>query len=106
MFTNLGNVGDCAELGIVAFLGGTAGVSDNKLQGFSFYPNPSSDILNLKSVNNIDSVAIYNLLGQEILNSKVNATDSKLDISSLSMGAYIMKVTVNGEVGTFKVIKR
>ncbi|QAA82931.1 T9SS type A sorting domain-containing protein [Aequorivita sp. H23M31] len=105
MFTNLGSVGDCAELGIVAFLGGTVGVSDNKLEGFFFYPNPSSDVLNLKSVKNIDSVSIYNLLGQEIMQTKVNATGSQLNISSLSVGTYIMKVNVNGELGTFKIIK-
>ena len=107
LFTNLGSLGgDCAELGIVSIVGdATAGVSDNILGGFSFYPNPSNDILNLKSVKSIDSVSIYNLLGQEVMQSKVNATYSQLDVSSLSIGTYIMKVNVNGEVGTFKIIK-
>jgi len=36
----------------------------------------------------------------------VNATSTQLDTSSLATGAYIMKVTVNGQVGTYKVIKR
>lgn len=106
LFSNLGSVNNgCAELGIVAFLNETANVSDNILEGFSFFPNPTSDILNLKSANNIDSVTIYNLLGQEVIENKVNAVDAQLNISALSIGTYIMKVTVAGEVGTYKIIK-
>ncbi|MBT8255528.1 MAG: T9SS type A sorting domain-containing protein, partial [Bacteroidia bacterium] len=36
----------------------------------------------------------------------VEATSGQLDISQLAVGAYIMKVTVNGNVGTYKIIKR
>src|SRR5690606_40017850 len=31
--------------------GGTAGVSENSLEGFAYYPNPTSGVLSLKSVN-------------------------------------------------------
>ncbi|MDN3723880.1 T9SS type A sorting domain-containing protein [Aequorivita sp. SDUM287046] len=81
------------------------GVSENALQGFAYYPNPTNGALSLKSVNNIDSVAIYNLLGQSVLNTKVGATTSNLDISGLTTGTYIMKVTVEGQTGTYKVLK-
>ena len=87
--------GDCDPLG----------VSENALEGFAYYPNPTSGILSLKSVNNIDSVAIFNLLGQSVLSSKIGATTSNLDISGLTTGAYIMKVTVEGQTGTYKVLK-
>src|SRR5690606_41724772 len=87
--------GDCDPLG----------VSENALEGFAYYPNPTSGILSLKSVNNIDSVAIFNLLGQSVLSSKIRATTSNLDISGLTTGAYIMKVNVEGQTGTYKVLK-
>lgn len=106
LFTNLGPMNNgCAEMGLISISGEIAGVSENSLNGFSFYPNPSSDVLNLKSVSNIESVGIYNLLGQQVINSRINATDSKLDVSSLNTGAYILKVEVNGEVGTYKFLK-
>ncbi len=81
------------------------GVSENALEGFVYYPNPTNGALSLKSVNNIDSVAIFNLLGQSVLNSKVGATTTDLDISGLTTGTYIMKVVVNGQTGTYKVLK-
>lgn len=83
----------------------TAGVSENALEGFAYYPNPTSGVISLKSVNSIDTVAIYNLLGQQVLSTKVGATTSDLNISSLTTGTYIMKVSVNGQTGTYKVLK-
>jgi hypothetical protein len=79
---------------------------DNTIEGFSYYPNPTTDILNLTSVETIEDVVIYNLLGQQVIGQDVNATSLQLDTSSLATGAYLMKVTVNGQTGTYKVIKR
>ena len=94
--------------GVYAFAGtcgGTAGVSENSLDGFSFYPNPTSQNLSLKSVENIESVSLFNLLGQKVLEANVNATTTDVNVSGLTTGTYIMKVTINGQVGTFKVLK-
>jgi len=60
----------------------------------------------LNSIDTIDNVAIYNILGQQVLNEDVAATSGTLDVSNLAVGAYIMKVSVNGEIGTYKIIKR
>ena len=80
--------------------------NDNVIEGFSFYPNPTNGILNLDSINSIDDVAIYNLLGQQVLGQNINATSAQLDTSALATGAYLMKVTVNGQEGTYKIIKQ
>lgn len=80
-------------------------VNDNTLEGFSFYPNPTNNILNINANKNIQSVALYNLLGQEVLTSTIEATSSEISLSGLSAGTYIMKVTVDGQTGTFKVMK-
>ncbi|WP_026449828.1 T9SS type A sorting domain-containing protein, partial [Aequorivita capsosiphonis] len=80
-------------------------VADNTLGGFTFYPNPTSGSLSLSSVSNIDSVAIYNLLGQKVMDVKVEATTSEINISGLNTGTYIMKVSVEGQIGTYKVLK-
>jgi hypothetical protein len=86
--------------------GTNLGVADNTIAGFSYYPNPTNGILNLKSLDNIEQVSLYNLLGQLVIDNRVNATTSQVDISGLSAGTYLMKVTVNGETGTYKVLKQ
>ncbi|MCB1584595.1 MAG: T9SS type A sorting domain-containing protein [Xanthomonadales bacterium] len=40
------------------------------------------------------------------MDNRVNATTSQVDISGLSTGTYLMKVTVNGETGTYRVLKQ
>ena len=85
--------------------GTNLGISDNTIAGFSYYPNPTSGILNLRSVENIEQVSLYNVLGQVVVDRRINATASQVDISGLSIGTYLMKVTVNGQIGTYKVIK-
>lgn len=89
--------GDCSPL---------LGLGENSLEGFSFSPNPTSDIVSLKSVNNIESVSIFNLLGQKVSSSTIGATTSEISLAGLAVGTYIMKVTVNGQIGTYKVIKK
>ncbi|MGJ8666378.1 MAG: T9SS type A sorting domain-containing protein [Patiriisocius sp.] len=82
------------------------GTDENAIEGFVFYPNPANDKLNINAQNTIDSVSLYNILGQTVLNQNVGATSSQLDVSSLSTGTYVMKVSVDGVIGTYKVIKQ
>ena len=96
---------DCGQFGLVSIQGEPVGIAETSVEGFSFYSNPTSDILNLKSVKNFGTVSIYDLLGQRVIESHVDGTDSQLDISALSNGTYIMKADVNGELRTFKLIK-
>lgn len=106
LFTNLGTLNNgCAELGIVAFKEESLNVAQNSLEGFSFYPNPTSDVINLTSVHTVENVSIYNLLGQQLMKTNLNQKESKLDVSSLQEGTYILKVTINGKIGHSKFIK-
>ena len=106
-FTNTGTVNNgCANLGLVSMTGTNLGVSDSALKGFSFYPNPATDVINLKSVANIDAVTIYTAAGQQVINDRVNRKDSQINVSRLTKGVYMMKVEINGKSGTYKFIKK
>jgi hypothetical protein len=82
-----------------------AGVNDNALNGFVFYPNPASSSINLKAKSTINNVAVYNLLGQQVLNQKMDTISGEINVSTLSSGTYVMKVTIGSEIGTYKIIK-
>jgi len=81
------------------------GVNDFASYGFSAYPNPVKNVLNLKANEAINSVAIYNILGQEVYSAKLGAMTSQIDMSQMASGAYFVKVNINGTEGTVKVIK-
>ncbi len=72
---------------------------------FKFGPNPIKDILNLSFDKNITNVTVINLLGQEVLSSKLDAQEAKINMLTLTSGAYMVKVTADNEVKTIKVIK-
>src|SRR5690554_407793 len=81
-------------------------VADNSFENFKFYPNPTQDVLNLSSKNNIDNVAIFSLLGQKVLDVSVNQNTSSINLESLTQGVYVMKVTIDGTVASYKIIKQ
>ena len=72
---------------------------------FKFYPNPVKDVLNLSYTQNISDIAVYNLLGQKVIENTINANSATIDMSALSGGSYIVKITSENQTKTIKVIK-
>jgi trimeric autotransporter adhesin len=73
---------------------------------FSYYPNPSSNQLNVSAEKNINKVELFNLLGQKVQSNTVNTTQKQFDISNLQNGVYIMEVTIDNAKEAFKIIKQ
>ena len=84
---------------------GVLSTNDNVIEGFSYYPNPSSDVINLSAKQNIEKAAIYNILGQKVIDQNINATSSRLNVANLNTGTYLMQVTVDGKTATYKILK-
>ncbi|TGD58201.1 T9SS-dependent choice-of-anchor J family protein [Flavobacterium humi] len=82
------------------------GTASFDMNGFSAYPNPVKDVLNLSYTKEISNVSVHNLLGQQIMSKPVNATQSRIDLSALSSGTYLVKVTVDNLVQTIKIVKQ
>ncbi|GAA4241244.1 GEVED domain-containing protein [Winogradskyella damuponensis] len=73
---------------------------------FSYFPNPVKNTLTLNAKNTIEQVAMYNMLGQEVLRVSPNSVDSNLDMSSLQTGTYFVKVTIANVTETIRVMKQ
>jgi hypothetical protein len=83
----------------------TASVDQLEKFNFSYAPNPTKDFIQLSAANPIQGVQIYNLLGQEVLQNTYNLRNSKVDVSDLNEGVYVLKVIINDSIGTYKFIK-
>ncbi len=81
------------------------GVSNFDSSNFKTYPNPVNDILNLSYNKNITGVAIYNLIGQEVLSKTSTSSINNIDMSQLPNGVYMVKVSADNQVKTLKIIK-
>lgn len=82
----------------------TLGITPVKSTGIKIYPNPvSNGKLYIASATNLEKeVAIYNTLGQEVLQSKTN--NQAINVSNLSKGTYFVKITEAGITVTKKLI--
>jgi hypothetical protein len=81
----------------------TASVDTNSLNEIYLYPNPVKNTLNIDSKNvTIDAVLIFSIDGKEVLN--INKVQNSVDVSSLTSGIYIIKITSNENVLTRKII--
>ena len=89
----------------VLFTTGTVGVEDFATESFSVYPNPVKDVLNIQTKTAVDQVVIYDVLGKVVLSVQPEVISPKIDMGSLSSGAYMVNVTIGNSTKTIKVIK-
>ena len=82
---------------------GPLSVEKNKVNLFSLYPNPTSALLNIKSIQPISEINIYNNLGQLLLRAE---NTNQVDVTSLSQGIYLINIKdENGGSETQKFIR-
>ena len=77
-------------------------VEDNSI---TLYPNPTKSEVNISSENIINSIEIFNSLGQRVYYSVVNSNTKTIDISSFVNGVYILGVNTENGVIRKKIIK-
>lgn len=79
-------------------------VLKNELETIQLYPNPVTDYLHFDTQlrSSFDLVSLADLSGKEI---SFNYRNQKLDFRQLPSGVYILTISVNNELETFKIIK-
>jgi hypothetical protein len=88
------------------------GIEENEIDAqsslISVYPNPASDMLYINSASELNSVMVYDVVGQLVKQVNLDRSfTSDLDISDLNNGVYILQVeTVSGEYSSSKFVKK
>ena len=79
-------------------------VNDNILSQLSVYPNPTNDIVTIKMPFNIEvvSMKLFDVLGNLVLK---NANTTRLDVSNLSSGLYLLDITTTVGSITKKIVR-
>ena len=72
---------------------------------FSYVPNPVKDRMHVSTTKPIKELCLFSTSGQEVFKATFNSSNAFIDISHLSKGIYIMKVTIDDTIGIYKVIK-
>lgn len=81
-------------------------VKNNNIEGFTTYPNPVTKGNFVITSSSIDKkqVSIYNMLGKQVFSSSFSGVKSEIDVTSISSGIYILRVTENNKIATKKLV--
>ncbi len=81
-------------------------VDQFEVNSLSVYPMPTQEVLNISYKSVINTVKIYNLLGQEVYAKNAASATLQLDVSSLTAGTYVVKLTSEDGEHPFKILKQ
>ncbi len=70
---------------------------------FNVYPNPVHNVLHIKSSKLPDKVEIYSLTGQKVISLEHHNT---IPTDNLNTGFYIVKIYLDNQVQTIKILKK
>ncbi|WP_281847377.1 T9SS type A sorting domain-containing protein [Olleya namhaensis] len=81
-----------------------AQLSVNKfnLNKISVFPNPASNILNIKTDNLIQELVVFDLLVKVI--SRLKPTNQSINVSALAKEMYLLQIKINNTITTKKII--
>jgi hypothetical protein len=71
----------------------------------SLYPNPAKDIVRISAVESIEVVRIYELSGRLVKQASPCKAAFSVDVSGLSKGVYLLKLSAGDKEAITKMIK-
>lgn len=97
------NCSDIFYIGLddVKILDNSLSVSDIKKSEISIYPNPSSEVINIKNAEKIDTVRIIDMSGKVL----ITTSSTQIDIKNLAKGTYMINIYSGKGVISKKFIK-
>jgi len=99
-------INGCRSTASLAVTITTLANQDFDMTQFTYYPNPVIDLLNISYSQDMTSVKVFNMVGQQLMSKVINASTTQLDMSRYANGAYFIQVTTENAMKTVRVIKK
>ncbi len=91
-------------------LNGNSVLSNNSFfndKNIAVYPNPATNNVTISTTENLQSIAIYDILGKQIFTKTSNNSSETIDVSSFDNGVYFARIlSENSVLSTIKIIKK
>lgn len=85
----------------------TLGTNDFKKNQLSHFYDKANGVLKLESSTlNLKNVAVYNILGQNVLSKSLTSLNENINLNSLNDGIYVVKIKVGDGEKTIKLLKQ
>ena len=69
------------------------------------FPNPSSTSITVTSTDKLESIRLFNTLGEEILNATPNSNQCTININQFDKGVYFAEIKTEKGIARKKVVK-
>lgn len=83
----------------------TLGTSKFETSSVKMYPNPVKNTLSIEANSEIQSVTVYNMLGQAVMKASPKSNSATLQTNELQNGVYMVTTEIDGNLSTSKVVK-
>ena len=80
-------------------------VNESNFSSFNYYPNPTSSVINLEAGHRISQIEIYSVTGKRLMFFQPHSLSKEINLESMAAGIYLMKITIENQIKTFKIIK-
>jgi len=90
---------------------GTASVSEDELivnnGGVNIFPNPARKVVtvNIPDIKGQAVIRVFDMYGRMLVRNNSSQTNTRLDISSLAPGVYLVKILNDGKESGIKIVK-
>lgn len=81
------------------------GSSEFDTNAFTFYPNPTSDVLTLTSNLANVKLEIFNILSQKITDKTLENGSNTINLSNFASGVYLFQLSLDGKTKTYRIVK-
>ncbi|MCF8395694.1 MAG: T9SS type A sorting domain-containing protein [Melioribacteraceae bacterium] len=105
-------IGSYANMGLSVYDPFSASIDNNRKEKnnyvFDLYPNPAQDYVNIETLeplSNEYSWSIFNINGREIIKGESSNALTKINISNIPDGLYMIKIKCRESMQTKKIIK-
>lgn len=72
----------------------------------SIYPNPTSNTIQISTIQKINQIELLDLSGKLIFSKKGNNLKNNIDLTTYPKGVYILNVNSEGVISTHRIIKK
>lgn len=91
---------------LAQIIGCTLGINQNTPNSFVVFPNPTNNIVTVKSTNGIQNIALYDMNGRILQNIiSDNNNEQSIDLSNLPSGIYMMEIKTDFGKSVEKIVK-
>lgn len=82
------------------------GIEENTLEGIEVYPNPTSGVVTVKNLNQAVTYQVISLSGSVLATGELSESVSKIDMSTLVNGVYMIQLKSEKSTQILRVVKQ